>query len=92
MESYKQNFIEFMVRAGVLTFVKMVTEFRDAEGNLRAEAILTGVEASKDSPFLSVESATTRPWNRRVEVAITVSPLAAFSWLPMHRLQPGRSR
>jgi hypothetical protein len=33
--------------AGVLTFVKMVTEFRDAEGTLRAEAILTGVETSK---------------------------------------------
>ena len=33
--------------AGLLTFVKMVTEFRDAEGNLRAEAILTGVETSK---------------------------------------------
>lgn len=28
----------------VLTFVEMVTEFRDAEGTLRAEAILTGVE------------------------------------------------
>ena len=30
--------------------------------------------------------------NRRVEVANTVSPLAAFSWLPMQRLQPGRSK
>ncbi len=30
--------------AGTLTFVKMVTEFRDATGTLRAEAILTGVE------------------------------------------------
>jgi hypothetical protein len=30
--------------AGTLTFVKMVTEFRDAKGQLRAEAILTGVE------------------------------------------------
>ena len=28
----------------VLTFVKMVTEFRDADGALVAEAILTGVE------------------------------------------------
>lgn len=28
----------------VLTFVKMVTQFRDADGALRAEAILTGVE------------------------------------------------
>ncbi|MCP4806305.1 MAG: MaoC family dehydratase [Proteobacteria bacterium] len=28
----------------VLTFVKMVTEFHDADGTLRAEAILTGVE------------------------------------------------
>ncbi|MCO4743752.1 MAG: MaoC family dehydratase N-terminal domain-containing protein [Proteobacteria bacterium] len=33
--------------AGTLTFVKMVTEFRDADGNLRAEAILTGVETAK---------------------------------------------
>ena len=30
----------------VLTFVKMVTEFHDVEGTLRAEAILTGVETS----------------------------------------------
>ena len=29
---------------GALTFVKMVTEFRDGDGALRAEAILTGVE------------------------------------------------
>jgi hypothetical protein len=33
--------------AGTLTFVKMVTEFRDADGVLRAEAILTGVETGK---------------------------------------------
>lgn len=33
--------------AGTLTFVKMVTEFRDADGVLRAEAILTGVETAK---------------------------------------------
>lgn len=33
--------------AGTLTFVKMVTEFRDDEGTLRAEAILTGVETAK---------------------------------------------
>ena len=32
--------------AGTLTFVRMVTEFRDASGTLRAEAILTGVETS----------------------------------------------
>jgi hypothetical protein len=57
-----------------------------------ADSTTTGVEASSDSPFLSSESSTTRPWNRRVEVASTVSPLPAFSWLPMHRLQPGRSR
>lgn len=31
-------------RAGTLTFVKMITEFRDSDGTLRAEAILTGVE------------------------------------------------
>ncbi len=31
-------------RAGTLIFVKMVTEFRDSDGTLRAEAILTGVE------------------------------------------------
>jgi hypothetical protein len=31
-------------RAGTLTFVKMITEFRDSDGSLRAEAILTGVE------------------------------------------------
>ena len=29
--------------------------------------------------FFSSESSTTRPWNRRVEVAITVSPFSAFS-------------
>ena len=33
--------------AGTLTFVVMVTEFRDAEGTLVAEAKLTGVETSK---------------------------------------------
>ena len=33
--------------AGTLTFVKMVTEFRDAEGTLRAEAVLTGVETGR---------------------------------------------
>lgn len=33
--------------AGTLTFVKMVTEYRDEHGALRAEAILTGVETSK---------------------------------------------
>src|SRR5690606_31437908 len=51
-----------------------------------------GVEPSRDSPFFSALSSTTRPWNRRVEVASTVSPGSAFSWLLMHRLQPGRSR
>ena len=34
-------------RAGTLTFVKMVTEFRDEHGTLRAEAILTGVETAR---------------------------------------------
>jgi hypothetical protein len=34
-------------RGGVLTFVVMVTEFRDAEGKLLAEARLTGVETAK---------------------------------------------
>lgn len=33
--------------AGTLTFVKMITEFRDVEGTLRAEAVLTGVETAK---------------------------------------------
>lgn len=33
--------------AGTLTFVRMVTEFRDASGALRAEAILTGVETGR---------------------------------------------
>ena len=56
------------------------------------ERTTTGVEERRDSPFLRSESSTTRPWKRRVEVAMTVSPLAAFSWLPMQRLQPGRSR
>jgi hypothetical protein len=32
--------------AGTLTFVRMITEFRDEDGTLRAEAILTGVETS----------------------------------------------
>lgn len=44
-----------------------------------AERTTTGVEARRDSPFLRSESSTTRPWKRRVEVAMTVSPLAAFS-------------
>jgi len=34
-------------RGGTLTFVVMVTEFRDADGGLRAEAKLTGVETSQ---------------------------------------------
>jgi len=34
-------------RGGTLTFVVMVTEFRDSEGTLRAEAKLTGVETSQ---------------------------------------------
>lgn len=34
-------------RGGVLTFAVMVTEFRDAEGRLVAEARLTGVEAER---------------------------------------------
>ena len=57
-----------------------------------AESTTTGVEANKDSPFLPSRSSTTRPWNKRVEVAITVSPFSAFSWLPIHKLQPGRSK
>ena len=56
------------------------------------ESTTTGVDESKDSPFLPSESSTTLPWKRRVEVAITVSPLDAFSWLPIHKLQPGRSK
>jgi len=31
-------------RSGLITFVKMITEFRDEEGVLVAESILTGVE------------------------------------------------
>ncbi len=34
-------------RGGTLTFAVMVTEFRDAEGRLVAEARLTGVETAK---------------------------------------------
>ena len=34
-------------RGGTLTFAVMVTEFRDAEGTLVAEAKLTGVETAK---------------------------------------------
>ena len=37
-------------RGGELTFVTMVTEFRDADGNLVAEAKLTGVETSHLDP------------------------------------------
>ena len=44
-----------------------------------AERTTTGVEESKDSPFFLLESSTTLPWKSRVDVAITVSPLAAFS-------------
>ncbi len=57
-----------------------------------ADNTTTGVEANRDSPFLRSESSTTLPWKRRVEVAKTVSPFSAFSWLPMQRLQPGRSK
>ncbi|MNY25119.1 hypothetical protein D3C86_1588800 [compost metagenome] len=57
-----------------------------------AESTTTGVEANKDSPFLRSESSTTLPWKSRVEVAKTVSPFSAFSWLPIQRLQPGRSK
>ena len=34
-------------RAGTLTFVEMVTEYRDAAGRLVAEAKLVGMESSK---------------------------------------------
>lgn len=34
-------------RGGTLVFVKMITEFRDADGNLVAEAHMTGVEAGQ---------------------------------------------
>jgi len=44
-----------------------------------ADKTTTGVEASKDSPFFSLESSTTRPLKSLVEVAKTVSPLDAFS-------------
>ena len=44
-----------------------------------ADRTTTGVEASKDSPFLFSESSTTLPLNNLVDVASTVSPLAAFS-------------
>ena len=57
-----------------------------------AERTTTGVEESKDSPFFLLESSTTLPWKSLVDVAITVSPLAAFSWLPMHKLHPGLSK
>ena len=39
----------------------------------------TGVEDRRDSPFFSSESSTTLPLNNLVDVAITVSPLSAFS-------------
>ena len=35
-------------RGGTLTFVKMVTEFRDDQGRLVAESILTGVERAPE--------------------------------------------
>ena len=44
-----------------------------------AEMTTTGVEANNYSPFFFLESPTTRPLKRRVEVAITVSPSPAFS-------------
>ncbi len=34
-------------RGGILTFAVMITEFRDADGTLVAEAKLTGVETAK---------------------------------------------
>ena len=43
------------------------------------ERTTTGVDESNDSPFFPSVSPTTLPWKRRVEVAITVSPGAAFS-------------
>src|SRR5690606_41572726 len=60
-----------------------------------ADNTTTGVEANKDSPFLSALSSTTRPWNKRVEVAKTVSPFSRseerrvgkecrFRWAPYH--------
>ena len=36
------------------------------------DSTTSGVDPNSDSPFFSAVSATTRPWNRRVEVAITV--------------------
>ena len=43
------------------------------------DSTTTGVEDNKDSPFFSPESLTTLPENKRVEVAMTVSPGSAFS-------------
>ena len=53
-----------------------------------ADNTTAGVEANRDSPAFSGASSTTRPLNRRVDVARTVSPLAApFPGYPCHRLQ-----
>ena len=47
-----------------------------------ADRTTTGVDARSDSPFFRLESATTRPLNNRVEVAITVSPFPLFLGYP----------
>src|SRR5690606_597907 len=79
-------------------FVKLIPSTADLYSSMLgilpkiADNTTTGVEANKDSPFLLSLSSTTRPWNKRVEVDITVSPLRAFSWLPIQRLHPGRSK
>src|SRR5688500_12565722 len=86
-----------LVEIGV-NFVKLILSTANLYSSILgirskiAERTTTGVDANNDSPFLPSLSSTTRPWNKRVEVAITVSPLAAFSWLPIHKLQPGRSK
>ena len=43
------------------------------------DSTTTGVEERSDSPFFAPESSTTLPLNNLVDVAITVSPLEAFS-------------
>ena len=91
-------FYVYKLSIGGENFVKLIPSTASIYSSIfgilprTAERTTTGVEESKDSPFFLFESSTTLPWKSLVDVAITVSPFAAFSWLPMHKLHPGLSK
>ena len=68
-----ENFVRFIPSTAVV--------YSSSDGVLPsiADKTTTGVEASNDSPYFSLESSTTLPLKSLVEVAKTVSPLDAFS-------------